>query len=60
VPNYGTSAGVHMEEQRVVTDTVLEVQNGFIDVNLIIKRIEDRLRKTVFIQEVKEDGKACS
>lgn len=49
-----------MEEQRVITDTVLEVQNGFIDVNLIIKRIEDRLKKTVFTQEVKEDGKACS
>lgn len=49
-----------MEEQRVVTDTVLEVQNGFIDINIIYKRIEDRLKKTVLKQEEPDNGKASS
>jgi len=41
-------------------DTVLEVQNAFIDVNLIFKRLEDRLQKMIFKQEEPQDGKASS
>ena len=48
-----------MEEQRVVTDTVLEVQNGFIDVNLIFKRFDEQLKKSLE-REVNEDGKTGS
>jgi len=49
-----------MEEPKVITDTVLEVQNGFIDINLIYKRIEDHLKKKVFKREEMDDGKVSS